>query len=328
MSATLQRRKRLERGMTLLVIAALLVSLLPVPVSATSNVPQPDQQTNQLPDAPPVPAPLPAPQWPEAGEVAPYTPETASLPAPVVLEPASLAPVASPVETAVATAPALPELVLPEGPVEFTLGDSVAAAGTTVLPLTLQAAGRTPGAAITAQVQMLDKAQAAGLSPLGFAFALQLYDDSSGTAAVAADQLPIGSRALTLTVDYGRIPLAQVGDVAGRLALYRATGCGQAPSDLPASTVSDTTEAEAAFGVTCAQWEQLPTQNDYAGQLLTATLPDVEIVAPAPEPPLPSTNEPASTVSTLPGTAPAASAPPAARQCAFFCRASLCQTPN
>ena len=122
MSATLQRRKRFERGTTLLVIAALLVSLLPVPVSATSNVPQPDQQTNQLPDAPPVPAPLPAPQWPEAGEVAPYTPETASLPAPVVLEPASLAPAASPVETAVATAPALPELVLPEGPVEFTLG--------------------------------------------------------------------------------------------------------------------------------------------------------------------------------------------------------------
>ena len=76
--------------------------------------------------------------------------------------------------------------LLPQGPVEFALGDNAGAAGTTVLPLTLQAAGSAPGAALTAQVQMLDRTQAEGLSPLGFAFALQLHDDSPATASAAA----------------------------------------------------------------------------------------------------------------------------------------------
>ena len=132
--------------------------------------------------------------------------------------------------------------MLPQGPVAFALGDTAGAAGTAALPLTLQAAGSTPGAALTAQVQMLDKAQAAGLSPLGFAFALQLHDSTANVGA-ASNQLPPASQALTLTVNYSRIPMAQVGDVRGRLALYRATGCGQASPDLAAGTVSDTTEA-------------------------------------------------------------------------------------
>ena len=89
----------------------------------------------------------------------------------------------------------------------------------------------------------------------------------------------------------------------------RATGCTQALVELAAGTAFGTGDAKATRGVTCAQWEKLPTLNNYAGQLLTATLPDVEIVAPAPAPPLPSTNEPVPSSVTSPAATPAASAP-------------------
>ena len=232
-----------------------------------------------------------------------YTPETASLPSPGVLAPKSLAPMTSQRDNCrcrfdVARARAAPRA----GGVCLGGHCRCSRHGR---PATDAASGRQY-ARRSADGTGADARQGAGGRAVAARF--RLCPAAARTTRLLSErltnQLPPASQALTLTVDYSRIPMAQVGDVRGRLALYRATGCGQASPDLAAGTVSDTTEAEAAFGVTCAQWEKLPTQNDYADQLLSATLPDVEIVAPAPAPPLPLTNEPVSSVATLPETAP------------------------
>jgi hypothetical protein len=257
----------------LFIVAALLLSLLPLPAAAFTAATATAQQQDG------VPAPEPAPQWPEVGERAQYTPATENLPAPATLTRAT-APAAE-TQTPLATdLPAIPELVLPAEPVEIVLGGELQTAQVGTLPLALQAGGAGAEEPLLGRVQMLQSEQAADLSPLHFAFGLQLK-----TAAAAGQ--PVGaSAALTVVIDYSRIPLAQVSDVAERLTLYRASGCTVAPAAAGMEiAVLDAAEKDilsAAPGrVVCTEWQPLLVHNDRAAQQLVAQLTAVAVMAAA-----------------------------------------------
>ena len=133
--------------------------------------------------------------------------------------------------------------------------------------MTLIAAAGAFTETVEARLEVLGADVAEALSPAGLALQLEFKPVER-----PADPAVLPQRALSLTLDYGQLPLRYGGSFAERLTLHSFVGCGwrtyvsEPPPGLPPLPRSEQRVLE------CAQTDALPVVNDLAGRRLSITL--------------------------------------------------------